>query len=317
MPRAKAAVSSTLRSVTPSRIEYDGLGGGWSLVGCASRSVMEVLPASCVCGTQTVDCDIKIIKHVTVLFPEAKTNTAEFRAVVDEAAAHLTESSRRRAVDFFVEHDWVGRARLADCVELAGVFEEHGPSGIPSLPETPLGVYTAEEWIRLLTPRIEDEREAIWGERSPPWTPDAWQDAARWLREQEERGREALGLLEGGGWGDQPIEIDELAGVVADRLAELGRPAPWDLRICYKYWTVQFWSEQEGGLFGGHWTITHVCSFGSRPLISIGRLCEEVSNATGIHETDVASWVLFGVLPSFQRAKVGDTLLEGDSAEVR
>lgn len=224
-----------------------------------------------------------------------------FRERVEQGAQHLSSEAVQRAVDYFLGQAKVGRSHVAGCVELAGLFTEvagaktDAPRADP-LPSSPLGTYTGEAWVAALTPRVEEERGRLWGTPDPPWTPDQWQEAVRWLEEQEREGRRLLGVPEGE-WTNEAA--DEVRAAMAEHLPRLTKLTGWRTEIVYHRYQVRIFSRAEG-----RWTITSVEAFGSTALRRIARFCAEVSEVTGFPEHDVAAWVLFGVAPVFRRAEV-------------
>jgi hypothetical protein len=235
-----------------------------------------------------------------------------FRSEVrSKAPDELGGSDVERALDYFVGTGQVGRAFVNKCVQLAGQFAEQrraitlatvggspdapdSPPPPPALEPTPLAIHTGAEWIRILTPRIQHERAAIWGDTAAPWTPEEWDDAVSWLREEEELGR---GLRQRGEseevrslWAELRTVVSRLQQTHGGQELSVSRPR-WFLRIM-----------RRGP--EGKWEMAHVDAYDSQALQRLGRLSTEVHDVTGFKDYDVAGWVLFGIPPEFERAHV-------------
>ena len=225
----------------------------------------------------------------------------ELREAVERGAIHLSAEARHRAVQFFVNQGWTGRPNAAKCVELAGQFEAQARAsnddrGAAVLPETPLSTYAGEEWVRILTPRIEEEREFIWGTPAAPWNPEQWNEGVQWLLAEEKRGREALGIPAGRRETEEATELWLQLEEPATRLEEI---TGWDVTLRVRTRSVQLLRPSNK-----EWEITSVEAFGSKAIRRIERLCDEVSAVTGFQTQDVTAWVLYGIAPVFMRAYV-------------
>jgi len=224
----------------------------------------------------------------------------EFRTAVARKAAHLPNDEVKRAVDWYARTCRIGKRHQSECVELAGQFSlAAAPTDrarVTPLSRTPFSEYMGQEWVRVLNPRIEAERDAIWGNPDPPWNPTHWEKGVQWLLQEERRARAELGISDGEEetgearqlWNDLLAQLPRLQEVTGHRVSIHSDPL-----------LVLFWSDTgEGRKWMG------VEALGSPSLQRISRLCKEVNQATGFAEQAVTAWMLFGVLPIFTRAQV-------------
>ncbi|MEX1258508.1 MAG: hypothetical protein WEG36_12900 [Gemmatimonadota bacterium] len=218
-----------------------------------------------------------------------------FREDVQMKARHLDEEAIEKAVRYHVEvAGRVGLAYVAQCVQLAGMFaEQAGASPSPSPSRHPGDLHVGTEWIRLLSGRINAEREAIWSTPEPPWAPSDWEEAVLWLRIEEDRGREALTALESSEeWRALKEGVERgvsALGQMAGEKVTLQRPRHW-IRLLQR--------------FGEEWRAVFVEAFGSRPLRQLSIAAREIQEAAGFIDHEVSAWILFGIPPEFRPTSV-------------
>ena len=144
-----------------------------------------------------------------------------FRAAVRGGGAHLPQTSLESAIKWHEEQGWVGNSHLANCIQLAGRFSDHakveqeaGDNGRtsrqsevhfsrPPLGPTPLATQMGTDWVRDFEPWARAVRERLFARPDPPFAPERWDLAAKWIDE------EIIRAVEGAADNAAAIETEE------------------------------------------------------------------------------------------------------------